>query len=77
MQNRSGITERSPTGTEDVIYSNGTKTESGMGYGLGGLLPANVREKEEFFRVKNTKEVRAIPSGGINNQEHLTPGSSQ
>jgi hypothetical protein len=35
MRNRAGITERSPTGTDEVVYIKDTKTESGRGYGFG------------------------------------------
>jgi hypothetical protein len=60
MRNRAGITERSPTGTDEVVYSNGTKTKSGgdvvsdsvrAGRGYVCLLPGNVMDKEEFSRA--------------------------
>jgi hypothetical protein len=44
MRNRAGITERSPTGTDEVVYSNVTKTDSGRGCGLGrgGYRPGDM-----------------------------------
>jgi hypothetical protein len=62
MRNRAGITERFPTGTDEVVYSNVTKTECGRGCGLGSgrvpvggyacLFSGNVSDKEEFSGAK-------------------------
>jgi len=58
MRNRAGITQRCPTGTNEVEYSNVTKTESGRGcrlgrygYRKGDVLTGNLRNKEEFYRT--------------------------
>jgi hypothetical protein len=61
MQNRTGIIQRFQTGTDEVEYSNVTKTESRMGCGLerGGNLPGDIpasspgsiHDKEEFYKA--------------------------
>ncbi len=61
MRNRTGIIQRFPTGTDEVEYSNVTKTKSRMGCGLGrggdlpGDIPASspggIRDKEEFYKA--------------------------
>jgi hypothetical protein len=69
MRNRAGITGQSPTGTDEVIFSNVTKTESGRGCGLGereertwnmvGSSPGTEREKwdspEHFVLIRLKK----------------------
>jgi hypothetical protein len=44
MRNRAGIIQRFPTGTDEVEYSNVTKTESrmGCGFGRGGHRPGDI-----------------------------------
>jgi len=44
MRNRAGIIQRFPKGTDEVEYSNVTKTESRMGCGLGhgGHRPGDI-----------------------------------
>jgi len=44
MRNRAGIIQRFPTGTDEVEYSNDTKTESWMGcvLGRGGHRPGDI-----------------------------------
>jgi hypothetical protein len=62
MRNRAGIIQRFPMGTDEVEFSNVTKTESGMGCVLGrgghrpGDIPASslgsVGDKEEFYTAE-------------------------
>jgi hypothetical protein len=62
MRNRVGIIQRFPTGTDEVEYSNVTKTESRMGCvgDTGGHRPGDipasspggVRKIEEFYRAE-------------------------
>ena len=70
MRNRAGIIQRFPTGTDEVEYSNGTKTESKMGCGLGcgghrqgDILessPEGVRNQEEFYRAEKIINLQSI-----------------
>ena len=64
MRNRAGIIQRFPTGTDEVEYSNVTKTESrmdgvvwdaaGTGGGYSSILPGDIRDKEEFYRAEKS-----------------------
>ena len=66
MRNRAGITERSPAGMDEVIYSNVTKPEYRRVRGLGrgrvpargyaGILPENARDNQEFSREQTKRD---------------------
>ena len=86
MRNRAGITQRYPTGKDEVEYSDVAKTESGRGCGLGrgGYREGNVFasspgtwDNEEFYRVKKsentslTRRTSERPSSGNPHKEIL------
>jgi hypothetical protein len=70
-RNRAGIIERPPTGTDEVLFSDVTRTENGRGCGLGGgpapdggyacLFLGNIRNKMEFSRAKKENRSPVFP----------------
>ncbi len=66
MRNRAGIIQRFPLGTDEVEYSNVTKTESRMGCGLGrgghrpGIFQHPPREVSEI--KKDSTEQKFVQS---------------